>query len=95
MSSRFKYQILFEKKALKDIKKITTSGRKSDIIKLEIFLEELKIHPHKGSGNPEQLKHNLAGLWSRRLNKKDRLVYEIIEKPDNLVVIISALGHYE
>ena len=88
-------QIVFEKKALKDIKKITASGKKSDIVKLDNFLEELKIHPYTGTGSPEQLKHNLAGLWSRRLNKKDRLIYEIIERPDNLVVIISALGHYE
>ncbi|NBC57749.1 MAG: Txe/YoeB family addiction module toxin [Bacteroidetes bacterium] len=95
MSSSFKYQVIFEKKALKDIKKISFSGRKSDKNKLENFLEELKIHPYSGSGNPEQLKHNLSGFWSRRLNKKDRLIYEIIEKPDKKVVVISALGHYE
>ncbi|MBS3739342.1 MAG: Txe/YoeB family addiction module toxin [Psychroflexus sp.] len=53
------------------------------------------MHPYSGSGNPEQLKHNLSGFWSRRLNKKDRLIYEIIEKPDKKVVVISALGHYE
>ena len=75
MSSTLKYQIIFEKKALKDIKKITTSGRKSDIVKLDNLLEELKIHTHTGTGSPEQLKHNLAGLWSRRLNKKDRLIF--------------------
>ncbi len=65
-----------------------------DLIKLDSILEELKIHPRTGTGNPEQLKHQLSGFWSRRINKKDRLIYEIIEEPERLVVIISALGHY-
>ena len=90
-----KFRIEVETKAKKDFDKIYKSGNKSVIKKLSKIIKELSNHPHTGTGNPEQLKHNLAGLWSRRLNKKDRLVYEIIEKPDNLVVIISALGHYE
>lgn len=90
-----KYIVNFENKALKDIRKITKSGRKSDIIKLDKMLEELKIHPEEGTGKPEELKFELAGLWSRRLNKKDRLIYEIFEEPDQKVVVVSALGHYE
>lgn len=39
------YQIVFEKKALDDIKKITRSGKKSDVKKLDQILEELKTHP--------------------------------------------------
>jgi toxin YoeB len=62
--------------------------------KLNIILEELEIHPQTGTGNPEQLKHQLSGFWSRRINKKDRLIYEIIEEPEKLVVVVSALGHY-
>jgi toxin YoeB len=41
------------------------------------------------------LKYELSGYWSRRINKKDRIIYEIMEEPGKLVVIISALGHYE
>lgn len=89
-----KYIVKFEDKALQDIRKITKSGNKSDKNKLENILEELKSHPYIGSGQPEQLKHNLSGYWSRRINKKDRLIYQVIEEPDKLVVIISALGHY-
>jgi Txe/YoeB family toxin of toxin-antitoxin system len=59
------------------------------------IIEELKQSPTVGIGNPEPLKHNLSGFWSRRINKKDRLIYQIIEEPDNLVVILSALGHYD
>ncbi len=88
------YTVVFEGKALKDIKKMTTSGNKGDVIKLKSMLEELKFHPYRGTGHPEPLKHQLVGYWSRRINKKDRLVYQVIEEPDKYVVIISALGHY-
>mgnify|MGYP003397849297 FL=1 len=77
-----------------DFQKIYKSGDKSSIKKLEKIILELQAHPTIGTGNPEQLKHNLSGFWSRRINKKDRLIYEIIEEPDNLVVVVSALGHY-
>ncbi|MCX2491986.1 Txe/YoeB family addiction module toxin [Pedobacter sp. PF22-3] len=46
-----------------------------------------------GVGNPERLKFELSGLWSRRINQKDRLIYKI-EDEVVTVTIISALGHY-
>ena len=73
------YYLNFKKKALEDFRKIKSSGRKLDLEKLNKILEELEIHPKTGTGNPEQLKHNLSGYWSRRLNKRDRIIYQIIE----------------
>lgn len=49
-------------------------------------------HPFEGLGKPEALKHNLQGLWSRRLDKKNRMIYEVVE-PD--LIIISFIGHYD
>lgn len=89
-----KFRIKIEEIAQRDLAKIYKSGDKSAIIKLEKIVKELENHPTIGIGNPEALKHQLAGFWSRRINKKDRLIYQIIEEPENLVVIISALGHY-
>lgn len=88
------YTIIVEKLAQDHFQKIIKSGQKNDIKRFRQILLELEIHPKTGIGNPEQLKHNLSGFWSRRLNKKDRLIYQIIEDPDNLVVVVSALGHY-
>ena len=48
--------------------------------------------PATGTGKPEQLKHGLSGLWSRRLSLTDRLIYRFDE--DNLYVIAIG-GHYE
>ena len=89
-----KFRITLKPQAEIEFAKIYKSGDKITIKRLEKILLELEIHPTIGSGNPEQLKHNLSGLWSRRINKKDRLIYEIIEEPENLVVVVSALGHY-
>ncbi len=88
------YEVIIEKQALREISKLAKSGKKKDRDSLYQILEELKIHPETGTGKPEKLKHNLSGYWSRRINKKDRLIYEIIEEPVNMVVVISALGHY-
>jgi toxin YoeB len=88
------YALVVEKDALLDFEKIKKSGDKASLKKLRQILDELEINPYEGTGNPEQLKHQLSGFWSRRINKKDRLIYEIIEEPDKMVVVISALGHY-
>lgn len=89
-----KYTIIVEKPAQVHFEKITKSGNKNDIKRLQQIVLELENHPTIGIGNPEPLKHQLSGYWSRRINKKDRLIYQIIEEPDNLVVVVSALGHY-
>lgn len=42
--------------------------------------------PFKGIGNPEPLKHDLQGFWSRRIDSEHRLVYSF--DPKNLVIIV-------
>jgi len=85
-----KFRLEIDDFAKRDIVKIYKSGDKATIKKLEKIIIELSEHPTIGIGNPEALKYDLSGFWSRRLNKKDRLIYEIIEEPDKLVVVISA-----
>lgn len=46
----------------------------------------------QGIGKPELLKHNKSGLYSRRIDDTNRLVYEISE---NHIIIKSCKGHYE
>ena len=38
----------------------------------QLIKEILRDDPTRGTGKPEPLKHNLSGLWSRRLSQKDR-----------------------
>ena len=89
-----KFRVEIEAIAQEDFIKIYKSVDRATIKRLEKMLVELENHPKIGIGHPEQLKHQLSGFWSRRINSKDRLIYEIFEEPDNLVVVVSALGHY-
>jgi toxin YoeB len=47
--------------------------------------------PFDGIGQPEALKGNLSGLWSRRIDQKNRLVYRV---EADVVVIVSCRNHY-
>ena len=86
------YHLDFTDKACADIDFHKKSGNKAILGKLFTFLEELTQHPFSGSGKPEPLKHNLSGMWSRRINRQHRLIYEIEQ---DTVFILSAKGHYE
>ena len=86
------YDLEISPKANNDIVLHKQSGNKVILKKLSILFHELTEHPYSGIGKPEQLKHNLTGLWSRRINQTDRLVYEVLEKT---VSILSVKGHYE
>ncbi|RLD25353.1 MAG: Txe/YoeB family addiction module toxin [Bacteroidetes bacterium] len=47
--------------------------------------------PFEGIGNPEPLKHDLQGYWSRRIDSQHRLVYSCTEKE---LEIIACRYHY-
>ena len=58
------------------------------LLKEMLRSQDLKV----GLGKPEQLKHNLSGLWSRRISPKDRLIYRF----DDMSIYIFAIGgHYD
>lgn len=87
------YIIKLEPKAIQDIIELKKAGNKTVITKIEKILVELQEHPKTGTGQVEALKDNLAGFWSRRINKFNRLIYTIKEDIVT-VVVISAKGHY-
>ncbi len=89
-----KYQIILKPKAERDLLIIKKSGNKAAINKIQQIFKELSKTPYEGTGNPEALKYELSGYWSRRINKKDRLIYQVNEE-EVIVLVISALGHYD
>lgn len=58
----------------------------------QIIKEMKRNDPKQGIGKPEPLKHQLTGLWSRRISQKDRLVYSFDE---NTIYIFAIGGHYD
>lgn len=55
------------------------------------LLKSIINSPYKGIGKPEPLRNQLSGLWSRRIDKKNRFVYSV---KNNIVHIYSLKGHY-
>jgi len=55
------------------------------------LLKDIERAAFDGIGKPEPLKDNLSGLWSRRIDDANRIVY--YEK-DGIVYILSCRGHY-
>ena len=87
------YKIKYTKQAVKDLKFFIKSGNKSLLKKVEILIKELENHPYTGTGKPEELKYELQGLWSRRINKEHRIIYKV-EDEVVTVTILSLKGHY-
>lgn len=57
------------------------------------IIQEMKRNdPRQGIGKPEPLKHQLTGLWSRRISQKDRVIYSFDEKT---IYIFAIGGHYD
>jgi Txe/YoeB family toxin of toxin-antitoxin system len=80
------YRIVFSKQAQKDIDELTPKQKN----KLKEILENIILpNPYVGKA----LKGELKGLYSYRLNIKDRLVYEIYNE-DLVILVIRARTHY-
>ncbi|MFP5082113.1 Txe/YoeB family addiction module toxin [Pedobacter sp. JCM 36344] len=88
-----RYSLDIQNKAKKQLGDLYRSGNKADIKKVETIFAELEVHPTTGTGKPEQLKYELSGFWSRRINQKDRLIYRINDL-EVVVTVLSAKGHY-
>lgn len=54
------------------------------------LLKDIKRQPFTGIGDPEPLRYNLSGYWSRRINLEDRLVYSA---DNNAIIIVQCRYH--
>lgn len=86
-------EVSYTPDALKDRKFWKKSGNKTIIKKITSLIEVIEDTPFEGIGKPEQLKHEFSGYWSRRINKEHRIVYQILED-ENKILILSLKGHY-
>ena len=59
--------------------------------RINSLIENITRHPFEGVGNPEPLKHNWSGYWSRRINREHRLVYKVL---DESITIVQCRYHY-
>ena len=85
------YSIVYTKKAVGDI--VNLKSAKLDN-KAKALIELIKNDPYKTPPSYEKLQGNLKGAYSRRINIKHRLVYEVYEE-GKIIKIISLWSHYE
>ncbi len=60
--------------------------------KINELIKDIQRTPFEGKGKPEPLKYDLAGLWSRRIDREHRLVYQV---RGNEILIYSCKYHYD
>ena len=65
---------------------------KKTLKRINALIKESLRTPFEGIGKPEPLLGDLSGFWSRRIDEKNRLVYEVT---DAAITIISCRYHYE
>ncbi len=87
------YVIEFTEQAVEDLKWLKRAEVRA-YKKVQKLIEELALHPSTGTGRPELKKYNLSGCYSRRINQKHRLVYQVSEEKIT-VLVLSAAGHYD
>ena len=85
------YTIVYTRKAASDIPKLKAA--KLDR-KAKALIEVIKNNPYQPPPPYEKLVGDLYGAYSRRINIKHRLVYEVLEET-HTVKIISLWTHYE
>ena len=85
------WEVVFAKQALKDAKKIATTGLKH---KAQELLAVLATNPLQNPPPYEKLVGDLSGAYSRRINIQHRIVYEVFIK-EKIVRVLRMWTHYE
>ena len=64
---------------------------KKTLKRVNALLKDIKRQPCEGLGDPEPLKHNWTGYWSRRIDRQHRLVYKVANEA---IVVVQCRYHY-
>ena len=83
-------RVAFLPQAFEDFNRWAVEDKKIYGKVVDLIKDTLRT-PFSGLGKPEPLKHELKGLWSRRITDEHRLVYKVTEEE---IVIYSCRFHY-
>ena len=64
---------------------------KKFVKRINLLIKEIKRNPFEGIGDPEPLRHNWSGYWSRRIDREHRIVYKVI---DGNLIVAQCRYHY-
>lgn len=60
--------------------------------RINLLIKDTQRNPFEGLGNPEPLKHQFSGFWSRRIDREHRLVYQV---ENDTLLIAQCRFHYD
>ncbi|MGK7872028.1 MAG: Txe/YoeB family addiction module toxin [Xenococcaceae cyanobacterium] len=83
-------KIVFAQMAWKDYLHWQQTDQKI-LKRINNLIKDISRSPFDGIGDPEPLKHNWSGFWSRRITKEHRLVYTV---ENNSILIAQCRYHY-
>ena len=84
-------RLLWEDRAWEDYLSWQSQDKKT-LKRINALLKDIQRSMFEGIGKPEPLKGNLSGLWSRRIDDVNRIVYY---EEGGTIYVISCKGHYE
>ncbi len=84
-------EVVFFEQAQKDIAFWKKSGQKQIMARIDSLLKDIRKQPFSGIGKPKELKHELSGWWSRRINREHRIIYRV---KNNEIQVLSMRYHY-
>ncbi len=84
-------KIIFTKNSWEDYI-LWQSEDKKMLRKINELIKDIQRTPFEGKGKPEPLKYDLAGFWSRRIDREHRLVYQVSK---NEILVYSCRFHYD
>lgn len=85
------WRVGFAKAARKDARRVAEAGLKE---KVEELLAILRDDPYRTPPPFEKLVGDLAGFYSRRINRQHRLVYKV-DPRERTVTVLRMWSHYE
>ena len=83
--------ILWEDRAWEDYLYWQQQDKKT-LKRINALVKDMGKNAFDGLGKPEPLKYELSGLWSRRIDESNRIVYF---EESNIIHIVACRGHYE
>ena len=64
---------------------------KKKLKRINLLIQSMMRTPFEGEGKPEELRGELSGKWSRRIDAQNRLVYTV---SSDTVTILQCRTHY-
>ena len=85
------WELYFTRQAKKDARKLAAAGLKE---KARELLEVIRGNPYQNPPPCEKLTGDLAGAYSRRINIRHRLVYQVLDD-EKAIKVLRLWTHYE